>query len=305
MPCYHPLKAMRSSSGVSVLSSDAKIFNLQLPCGQCIGCRLERSRQWAIRVIHEASLYENNCFITLTYDDNHVPPDNGLHHRDFQLFLKRLRKHFNHPIRYYMCGEYGDNYGRPHFHAILFNCNFGDYTLWRKSSAGSSLYRSATLERLWQFGFSSVGAVTFESAAYVARYVMKKRTGAGSAGHYEILDESTGEIHSRRPEYNRMSLKPGIGAGWFAKYKSDVYPEDVVVRDGVKSKPPRYYDKLLKAVDSNLFEAIKSNRYEYVDVLDNKVLDVLPNYEDNTPQRLISKELVAASKLSKLKRGMS
>lgn len=287
---------MRSSSGVAVLSADAKIFNLQLPCGQCVGCRLERSRQWAVRVMHEASLHQDNCFVTLTYDDEHCPPDGGLHHRHFQLFLKRLRKHFSdRNIRYYMCGEYGGNFGRPHFHAILFNCNFADYSLWRKSTSGASLYRSATLERLWPYGYSSIGAVTFESAAYTARYIMKKQTGFGSASKYETLDESTGEIFSRRPEYNRMSLKPGIGADWFKKYSSDVFPHDRVVRDGVESKPPRYYDKLFKAVDPDAFNLIKDKRF----------LDMSDAYKDNTPQRLVAKEIVASAKLSKLKRGFT
>lgn len=294
MPCYHPLKAMRSSGGVQVLPADATLFNLRLPCGQCVGCRLERSRQWAMRCIHEASLHEHNCFVTLTYDDAHVPSDGGLNHRHFQLFMKRLRK-IRPNVRYYMCGEYGGNFGRPHFHAILFNCNFADYSLWRKSNAGSSLYRSKTLESLWPFGYSSIGAVTFESAAYVARYIMKKVTGHGSEASYRSVDIDSGEVFDRRPEYNRMSLKPGIGAHWFDKFNSDVFPHDRVVRDGIESKPPRYYDKKLKALDPDMYDAIKSQR----------VLDNADNYIDNTPQRLASKELVVKATLSQLKRGLS
>lgn len=296
MPCYHPLKAMRSASGVVVLPGYATVFNLQLPCGQCIGCRLERSRQWAVRCLHEASLHEHNCFVTLTYDDAHCPPDGGLHHRDFQLFMKRLRKRYpSNNIRYYMCGEYGGEYGRPHFHAILYNVNFGDYTLWRKSNSGASLYRSKTLESLWTFGFSSIGDVTFESAAYVARYIMKKQTGHNATDKYRAVNIETAEIIERRPEYNSMSLKPGIGASWFKKYKSDVFPHDRVVVDGVPTKPPRYYDKLLKAVDSDLYDEIKNKR----------VLDNAETYKDNTPQRLNAKELVTNAKLLLLKRGLS
>jgi hypothetical protein len=296
MSCFHPLKAFRDSSGVRVLPADAQLFNLRLPCGQCVGCRLERSRQWALRCIHEASLHEFNCFVTLTYDDAHVPEDGGLHHRDFQLFMKRLRKSFpDFSIRYYMCGEYGGDFGRPHFHVILFNHTFSDLTLWRKSNAGSSLFRSATLEQLWPFGFSSIGAVTFESAAYVARYVMKKVTGSGSSRHYETLNESTGEIHSRRPEYNGMSLKPGIGADWYKKFSSDVFPHDRVVHDGTPSKPPRYYDKLLGRSNPDLLASIKSKR-----VLDNE-----SRFADNTIQRLASKELVTKASISKLVRGFS
>lgn len=293
MPCFHPLKAMRSSSGVKVLCSDAKIFNLQLPCGQCVGCRLERSRQWALRCIHEASLHEFNSYITLTYNDESAPLDGGLHHRDFQLFLKRIRKHFDTPIRYYMCGEYGGDFGRPHFHAILFGLTFTDLSIWKKSPSGHQLFRSATLERLWPYGFSSVGGVTFESAAYVARYIMKKVTGDPMHRAYDAVNTETGEIYTRRPEYNRMSLKPGIGAGWFDKYNSDVFPHDRVVHDGTPTKPPRYYDKLLNASNPDLFDKIKAKR-----ILDNSV-----RFADNTPSRLHSKETVTKASLSLLKRG--
>lgn len=296
MPCYHPLKAMRTSSGVKVLPGDASIFNLQLPCGQCVGCRLERSRQWAMRCMHEASLHENNCFLTLTYDDEHLPPGNSLNHRDFQLFMKRLRRNYpDDNIRYYMCGEYGENFGRPHFHVILFNFTFSDLTLWKRTSANEVIYRSKTLEKFWPYGYSSIGAVTFESAAYVARYVMKKVTGSRANSHYEELDTDTGEITTRVPEYNRMSLKPGIGADWYEKFSSDVYPHDRVVRDGTPSKPPRYYDKLLSRSNPELLAEIK----------DKRVLDMALKSHDNTPSRLTAKETVTKATLSQLKRGFT
>ena len=106
---------------------------LQLPCGQCVGCRLERSRQWVVRCIHEASLYENNCFLTLTYSDDCLPNGNDLIYRHFQLFMKRLRKRFGSNIRFYMCGEYGDLFGRPHYHACLFNFDAPDKVLYRRT----------------------------------------------------------------------------------------------------------------------------------------------------------------------------
>lgn len=295
MPCYHPLRALRSSSGVRVLPSDAPIYNLTLPCGQCIGCRLDRSREWAMRCMHESSLHEHNVFITLTYSEEHCPIDGGLYHRHFQLFMKRLRKLFP-GVRYYMCGEYGGNFGRPHFHAILFGCNFGDYTLWKRSSSGSNLYRSSTLERLWVFGHSSCGDVTFESCAYVARYIMKKVTGRRSERSYETVDPDTGEIFQRNPEYNRMSLKPGIGAGWYDKFgQTDVYTRDAVILDGTPSSPPRYYDKLFSRDCPDKFISIKAKR----------MLDGIKRWEDNTPSRLAAKEIVTQATLSKLKRGLT
>lgn len=296
MPCYHPMKAMRSSSGVVVLPSSATIHNLLLPCGQCHGCRLERSRQWAIRCMHEASLHDDNCFITLTYSDEHCPTDGGLHHKDFQRFMKRLRKYFAPAkIRFYMAGEYGGKFGRPHFHAILFGINFADREPWQKSPSGSLLYRSALLERLWPFGYSSLGDVTFESAAYVARYVMKKVTGDLAKAAYEVVATDTGEVIDRRPDYNAMSLKPGIGADWFKKFKSDVFPHDRVVVDGSETKPPRYYDKLLKRVDPDAFDTIKMLR----------AIDNADKYADNTPDRLAAKEAVSIAATSQLKRKLS
>lgn len=294
MPCYHPLKAQRSASGVQILSGDAPLWSFKVPCGQCVGCRLERSRQWALRCMHESTLHEHNAYITLTYNDENVPHDGGLHHRDFQLFLKRLRKHFNHPVRYYMCGEYGGQFGRPHFHAILFGVNFADYTEWRRSPSGEMLFRSATLERLWPYGYSSIGAVTFESAAYVARYIMKKATGDKYHRTYDSVNTETGEVFTRNPEYNRMSLKPGIGADWYSKYKGDVFPHDRVIYDGISQKPPRYYDKLYSRDNPDSFIEIKSKR----------MLDMNDNWRDNTPNRLLAKETVTNAKLSKLKRGL-
>lgn len=295
MPCYHPMKAQKSPSGIKILPNDAKIFNLQLPCGQCIGCRLERSRQWALRCVHEASLYENNTFITLTYSPDTVPEHNSLRHRDFQLFMKRLRKRFNKSIRYYMCGEYGENNDRPHYHAILFDFSFTDLQLWKRTSADAVIFRSATLEQLWPYGFSSIGSVTFQSAAYVARYVMKKVTGDAAEIHYRFVDTETGEINYRVPEYNRMSLKPGIGAGWYDKYKSDVFPHDRVIYDGIHNRVPRYYDKLFTRSNPDKMAEIKSKR----------ILDAMNNMSDNTQARLDTKEIVKNAQIHLLKRGLS
>jgi hypothetical protein len=255
--------------------------------------------------MHEASLYKNNCFITLTYDDKHLPPDGSLDYSDFQKFMKRLRKRYSgaeqsaspdsvdkYPIRFYMCGEYGENFGRPHFHACLFNFDFRDKRPWSRSPGGSRLYRSAVLEELWPFGFSSIGDVNFQSAAYVARYIMKKVTGKMADDHYENTDPDTGEITMRKPEFNKMSLKPGIGADWFARYHSDVYPHDHVVVNGRVAKPPRFYDGQLEKMFPELYDDVKHARF----------LEAMRVIEDNTPERLAVKEQVTKAKLSQLKR---
>lgn len=234
---------------------------IELPCGQCIGCRLERSRQWAIRCVHEASLQpDNNSFITLTYSPEHLPTGGTLVLDHFQKFMKRLRGEFAHRIRFFHCGEYGENFGRPHYHAILFGCVFRDRKHF-KTINSIPLYKSATLEKLWTLGHSSVGDVTFESAAYVARYVTKKITGDNAIHHYNSINYQTGEILSeRRPEYCTMSRRPGIGRGWYDKFKADVYPDDFVVLRGKQLKPPKYYNARYELDAPDEYQNLKRQR---------------------------------------------
>lgn len=266
---------------------------LTLPCGQCIGCRLERSRQWAVRCMHESQMHAVNSFVTLTYDDNHVPHDYSLNYRHFQLFMKRLRKAYG-PVRFYMCGEYGETYQRPHFHACLFGVRFSDLKEWRKSGAGFQLYRSSGLEKLWTYGSAEVGDVTFESAAYVARYCVKKVTGRNAEKHYEMVDGETGEVYSRIPEFTRMSLKPGIGATWYEKFKREVFPLDRVVVRGTECKPPRYYKYLLDAAPDFMSDSVDYQRY-----LKGRELA-----SDNTEDRLRAKEAVCIARTNKLRRSL-
>lgn len=293
MPCFSPLRAYQCANGEIVFVERRPhdiVKQLSLPCGQCIGCRLERSRQWAMRCMHEASLYEQNCFVTLTYSDEFLPYRGQLDYPAFQKFLKRLRKRTGYPVRFYMCGEYGSENWRPHYHACLFNHDFADKLYWSRTGSGEKIYRSAFLEELWPFGASSVGAVTFESAAYVARYCVQKVTGPNAKLHYARQDSAG--AYSLVPEFNHMSLKPGIGSPWLDKYKSDVYPWDFVVVNGMEVKPPKYYDKLFEAKHPEDFEELKFRREQ----------DGRSRYLDNTEDRLVVKELVTRARLNSLKR---
>jgi len=287
---------------------------INISCGQCIGCRLERSRQWAIRCMHEASMHENNCFITLTFSPEGLAKRNaefrkeekthpervigwnpvGVHPRDYQLFMKRLRKKFQ-GVRYYYCGEYGEKNNRPHYHACLFNINFADKQLYKMSN-GIPLYVSETLEEIWPYGFVTIGDVTFESAAYVARYVMKKVNGeqAKQDGTYVRHDAETGEASFVKPEFNAMSRRPGIGKTWFEKYKEDVYPNDFVILRGKKCRPPKYYDKLLELEDAYTYDDIKMDRME----------NALAWVEEQTPERLAAKEKCKTVQIEKLVRNI-
>lgn len=300
MACYHPWQAWRTRTGDVVFVERGDIVeSLTLACGRCVGCRLERSRQWAVRVMHEASLSDRNSFVTLTYSDDHVPSDGSLRYPDFQRFMKRLRKRWP-GTRFYMCGEYGEEELRPHFHVGLFGIDFHeDRYHWRKSKSGFPLFRSPALERLWTFGSSEIGNLDFESAAYMARYCMKKVNGDMAREHYKRVDTDTGEVTWRVPEFTRMSLKPrrpggpgGIGAEWFERFGKEVFPHDRVISNGVPAKPPRYYDQLLKRQDPDALERIKEQR----------VSRARERHEDNTPERLAVREVVATARLNQSKR---
>lgn len=236
-----------------------------------------------MRCVHEASLYEENAFITLTYNEANIPA--GLDHDHFQRFMKRLRKKYAPArVRFYMCGEYGSELQRPHFHACLFNMEFKDKTYWGTMPSGAKIYRSATLEKLWPYGFSSIGEVTFETAAYTARYCMKKITGWNSKYYYG----------DKKPEYNAMSLKPGIGKQFLGKWETDIYPNDYVIINGVKTKPPKYYDEIIKRSKPETYKEIKIVR-------ETKGLE---HANDNTERRLKDKEEVQKARIRNLKRTM-
>lgn len=259
MTCYHPLVAYQHrflknpSTGKHIIDFKGGSFReweeIVLPCGKCIGCRLERSRQWAVRCVHEALLHDENCFITLTFNDDNLRDDGSLVPRDFVLFMKRLRKKYGAGIRFFHCGEYGSKLGRPHHHAILFGFDFPDKVFFRLSH-GVPLYRSDSLERLWPFGFSTVGACTFESAAYVARYVLKKVNGDLAEEHY------SGKV----PEYVTMSRMPGIGHDWLLKNPEIYNYDEVVIRNGIKCRPPAYYDKIFGELAPDFMENLKEIR---------------------------------------------
>lgn len=306
MACNYPIPAYRIGDrlgrSVAVVFAVTKGMNIlsefKVPCGQCIGCKLEKSRQWAIRCMHEASLYEENTFITLTYNDAFLPTYNDLDYTDFQKFMKRLRKRFSkRKIRFFMCGEYGEQGRRPHYHACLFNVGFDDKVYLKTTGSGSKLYTSKKLDSLWSdnhgnsMGFTTLGDVTFESAAYVARYVMKKGTSAVK-NIYEYVDYETGEVGQCEKEFTRMSLKNGIGYDWYLKFKTDIFPQDICVVNGVATKPPRFYFRKYQEEHAEKAEQISFNRERRAK----------QNCEDNTEERLIVKERVLEAKLKLLKR---
>lgn len=282
VPCFYPIPA-------------GEVAPVTVPCRRCIGCRLEHSRQWAVRMMHEAQMHEASCFLTLTYDDDHVPVDGGLDREAMPLFMKRLRKSLS-PlrVRFFQCGEYGDETLRPHHHVALFGTGFDDRYRW-SGSDDHPVYRSELLEKAWPMGSSSIGALTFESAAYVARYVTKKislseysdeRARARFEARYERLNPLTGELVTVDPEFATMSRRPGIGRSWIERYWREVYPLDEVIVNGRPAKPPRYYDEWLAENHPLLHEEVMHKRF----------LGRRP--EDETPARLRVREVCTEARLS-------
>ena len=311
MACFNPLKGFVGPNGKLVFSKAASAhgYAQSVPCGQCIGCRIDYTKEWAIRCTHEAQMYDDNMFLTLTYDDEHLPADLNLDHEHFQKFIRAIRDKYNKytkrdpetneitepGIRYYMCGEYGGRTGRPHYHAIIFNFRFPDLKH-EGERRGHRVWSSADLEELWGRGMTEVGSVTFQSASYVARYIQKKLKGPEAKRGHPIVDHETGEIVGRRsPEYTKMSLKPGIGETWLAKYYSDVFPEDLVTLEGGKKiKAPRYYRDLLKKYDPELWEECREKR----------IAHARANADNSTEERLAVREKCLKARVKHFKRDL-
>lgn len=247
------------------LSLEDRIEHLCIPCGQCIGCRLSHARDWTGRIICESQLYDgssslvdydcSSCFVTLTYSDTYLPRTEGylgtLVKKHFQNFMKRLRKSiYPKKVRFYACGEYGEKYQRPHFHVILFGYLPEDLVMF-SDEFGHKLYISESLQKLWKFGFVSIGNLTFDSAMYVAGYVTKKITGDKAESHYL----------GREPEFSLMSRKPGIGKDWIEQFYGDVYNHDKLVLDDQHVvKPSRYFDSVFQNNHATSWLDVKAKR---------------------------------------------
>lgn len=308
MPCYRPRTAYVSHYVTKNLET-RYVFNpakadhtqssVELPCGKCIGCRLDRAKDWALRCHHESIGHLENAFITLTYDDHHLPEHKGrgnLEKEHFQKFIRSLRKTSKKKIRYYMCGEYGEtcpkhnekkckecgSIHRPHYHALLFGYAFPDSHL-KTVRNGNKVYTSKILSKHWEHGSHEIGDVNFNTAAYTARYILKKQTGPGAAVY-----------KGRLPPYTQMSLRPGIGKKWYEQNKSDLYPHDfAVLPNGKETSVPRYYAKLLKKEDPGLYDELRLAR-----------LEKAKTSPDNTDSRLQQRETCAKAKNEKLVRNL-
>lgn len=314
MSCYHPLKAIdfgvNPDTGKHIIKVVKDSYNAQesvvdgvkvisIPCGKCIGCRLEYSRQWADRCMLEAKYHTDNIFLTLTYDDNHLPeclPGSQVHplvKRDLQLFIKRLRAYFpEQKIRYYACGEYSPAM-RPHYHLIIFGLRLEDLQLHHRDFKNNYFYYiSKDISKLWTYGFHIITEVTWETCAYTARYVMKKQKGINS----RIYDDL-----NFPPEFTIMSRKPGIAYDYFQDNPSVVVRGDYIATDkgSRKIRSNRYFDKLFDIEYHDDLEYIKESRQESA-----KMSDLLKSERSSLDYlgRRRSEELVKGDQIKSLKR---
>lgn len=303
MPCFHPLTAYRAQERNPVSKKHLVTFSstkaliegsmFKLPCGQCIGCRFDKSQQWAMRCMHEAQMHEQNCFLTLTYSDQSIPLDYSVKLRDWQLFVMRLRKLYGSGIKFLGGGEYSDApLLRPHYHGLFFNFDFPDKKLWRKRN-NYRVYTSDALSELWPHGLHEIGSVTYQSAGYVARYAMKKITGERADDHYYRRSPIDGELHRVEPEFITMSRRPGLGSAWFDKFASDAFPSDFLVVNGRRMKPPAFY---LNKLDETGQKPIKRAR---------KRASVQPKARANsTKERLAVREFIQKDRAKRLVRSL-
>ena len=293
VPCFSPLKGYRSrsknASGRFSIVFNPKFGYIDMPlevaCGQCIGCRLERARQWGVRGMHEAKSHDVNSYLTLTYEDAFLPDGCSLQPKELQKFWKRLRRRIEPTkIKYMACGEYGEELDRPHYHACLFGYRPDDLTFWKKSK-GHDLYRSPFLEKVWGKGMVFVGDVSFQTARYVGGYVLKKINGAMADEHYKRVDVETGEILWITPEF--ITCSHNLGRDWYDTYHSDWYRDGSCVVDGHKVKTPKYYDRRYEVENPEDFERIRELRRR----------NAQERKADNTPRRLKDREAVKKAEM--------
>lgn len=293
LPCYDALPSDQYRKRIESF--------IEIPCGHCIGCRLKYSSDWASRCMLELKDHEKACFLTLTYNDEHLPlpnqiidsdgvvtdsPVHPLVKRDLQLFFKRLRKAFSEDkIRYFACGEYGGTSMRPHYHIILYGVDFSDDRKVKNvSKEGYIYYTSDILSKIWTYGFHIITDVTFDSCAYVARYVTKKLNGPAADIYTNYNFPS---------EFSVMSRRPGIGRSYYDENKEDIYENQEIFistdKGGKRLRPPRYYDKLfdieyperMDDIKKIRLDLAKKNQEMKMSLTSLSYLDMLKSQEEN------------------------
>lgn len=311
MQCFSPLSGFRAAGGgftTSAKNSPTRV-PMSVPCGQCIGCRVNKREQWKLRMLHEASLHDANCFWTVTYAPENVPPHGSLRMDDVSSFIKRLRSRVA-PVRFrfHAKSEYGPTTFRPHYHGLFFGFDFPDREVLRRTDAGELTYYSKLLTETWGLGHCECSDLTPRSCGYVANHNVDKLNGRLADEAYQRLDPETGEVVFLERESQRCSLRPGIGSGWIDRFECDAFPSGFLVSEGHKVSVPRAYKKRLK----DRFELAGSdnapNRLVPVDdalLMSRKSrarARTAQAIENSTPERLAVREELQHIKLKRLRR---
>lgn len=288
MSCFKPIVAFKPLEGGALIFVERKGYReIKLPCGQCIGCRIRKREEWAVRCYCESRMHRSSHFITLTYNPESMPSDMSLNYRHVQLLLKSMRKQYG-PFRYFVCGEYGDEYQRPHWHMLAFGLDISDRVKSNSMFSKRDIFESPSLSGMWKKGFASIGQVTYASARYCAVYTTKRISGDRAEDHYTRVDTATGVINNVVPEFARMSLKPGIGESWIAKYWRDVYVSGAkgVVIDGKVKPVPKFFDRWMEVNQPDIYEGFKFDQFN----------EAMRYSDDNSRERLAVREECAIAK---------
>lgn len=296
MPCFYPLKAYPSPGGGRISFSRPPGHSgreQHIACGQCIGCRADRSIEWAARISHECLSWSANWFITLTYEDDCLPADLSIDKREVILFFKRLREAAaarglleGSGVRRFYNGEYGTRTQRAHYHAIIFGVRLPDLKFWKNNDRGERMWTSDFLAEVWHKGRVVVGSVTPASAAYCAGYCLRD----SGAKHlpYGFIDPDTGELCERTPPFIGMSRRPGIGRAYVERYGGQLAAGDFVIIDGRKVPSPKYYRRVLESLNPHLAEQLATAREAAAHTPRAK--------RERRPDRLKARETVARAK---------
>lgn len=301
MPCTKPIAAYGDicpTTGlkrISLRKVPGRDSNLQLPCNKCPDCKLKKAKEWALRCWHESQMHDESSFVTLTYDDKHLPAYNDLDHRDFQLFMKRFRKGTGLNVKFFMCGEYGDTTHRPHYHVLLFGYYPPD-AQYHRTENNHRYYKSEELDSYWKKGFTDTTNVSYNNAGYIARYTLKKQLPKEQTQERYTYLDAFGNLQTRKLEYIRMSTGrdkwQGIGASWFREHAAQTVLNDYVLDpNGYKNPVPRYYLQILKDDDPHWHEKLALQRVEKCQA-----------NPDNSPERLKARAICTKAKLKQLVR---
>lgn len=306
---YSKTKAANGGFAITFKIAEAQTdYQILVPCGGCLGCRMTRKMDWAMRISHEARYHQKSMFLTLTFRPSDLPLDNSLSKGIMQKYIQDLRNYARgERISYFLAGEYAPGKkknpqtgipfpGRPHYHLIILGAEFDDQVSIDTGSKGDTVYTSADCEKLWPYGNNYIGKVTPASAAYCAGYIVDKMTGPLGELHYVTDDPEEGLLNIE-PEFQLQSTRPALGKSWFDEYHADIQ-KGFITDKGQKREVPRAYERWLEQYFPENYDEYLERKMDAVDLRD----------PDNKPARLaVQKECaqrrINKSKQSKLIRG--